>query len=114
MYILYQDDAVLDAYLALKAEEKEYIAAGTYTEGGPGGSGHPVRQADGVQRRTHCREHRRVDAFSTVPAECHTCGLRSVFLTRVSPEKQMGSDSVTCGRRNSASSYIKSRAYIAF
>ena len=30
--ILYQDDAVLDAYLALKAEEKEYIAAGTYTE----------------------------------------------------------------------------------
>lgn len=32
VYILYQDDAVLDAYLALKAEEKEYIAAGTYTE----------------------------------------------------------------------------------
>jgi len=32
VYIIYQDDAVLDQYLALKAEEKAMIAAGTYTE----------------------------------------------------------------------------------
>ena len=32
VYILYADDAVLQEYLELKQEEKDMIAAGTYTE----------------------------------------------------------------------------------
>lgn len=32
VYIIYQDDAVLEQYLALKAEEKQLIADGAYTE----------------------------------------------------------------------------------
>ena len=32
VYILYADDEVLQEYLELKQEEKDMIAAGTYTE----------------------------------------------------------------------------------